>query len=389
MQTSHFLRRGGIALAVALACGNAALAADTVTFTKKSVPGLKVAFTQNMTVDMALKMSANGQVLQQMQQTIKQLRDGSSTVDAIGPDGLPSKSTFVFSPNCGGETAVAGMTSQPMPTALAGKTITVTKNNNDPKDLTFAGGEGLDQPAMIELTDLFRQDHTMMPTKPVAVGDSWDINPADLQSFVPPGSGAEAKATGKLLGVRTVDNRQIAEIEMNITMKGNANGVTVDSTLYGRGTVDVMTSQPIEISITGPIVAKGQQQGPQGLIDVAVDGRMTATIKSTLTGGLPTPTPAPGPVVPQQPVANLAGTYADAKLTFNFTGTGGTIKMGDKEYPVVATANGPKVTGEFKVGDKAFPFTATLDSETMTFVTGSTTYKLKRAGGGAVNPLDQ
>lgn len=374
-----------VALAIFLLSATAASAAEQVTFGRKMAAGDKLTFSQVVVSDNTISVSANGQVVQQVQQKMTQNRAGTTSIEAVDESGKPTKTTFVFDKTTGSETAMNGQPAQAMPSSLSGKTVTVTRTGE--KELNYS--TELDEAAAAEVKEMFTQEHTLLPSKPVTVGDSWDIDPAELKSMMPPGG--EAKAKGKLLSVETAGGRQIATVEFTIAMNGAMQGMAMNFDLSGKGTVDVASGQPVDVEISGPLKASGRQQTPNGAVDVAMTGKMTMNMKSKREGA------GGGPVVPVNPGGNplaaapdFAGTYSNesmtVKLVSGIAGWTGTIKKGDNEFIISkATTSGSKITGKFTVGADAFDFDATLDGKTLTLSTGGATYTLTRAA--SANPL--
>lgn len=373
------------ALAMFLMSASAVNAAEQVTFGRKMAAGEKFTFSQVVVSDNSISVSSNGQVIQQVQQKMTQNRAGTTSIEAVDESGKPTKTTFVFDKTTGTETAMNGQPAQAVPSSLSGKTVTVTRTGE--KELNYS--TEMDEAAAAEVKEMFTQEHTLLPSKPVTVGDSWDIDPAELKSMMPPGG--DAKAKGKLLSVETTGGRQIATVEFTIAMNGAMQGMAMNFDLQGKGTVDVVSGQPVDVEISGPLKASGRQQTPNGALDVAMTGKMTMNMKSKREGG------GGGPVVPVNPGGNplaaapdFAGTYSNedttVKLVSGIAGWTGTIKRGDKEFPISkATTSGSKITGKFTVGADAFDFDATLDGKTLTLSTGGATYTLTRAA--SANPL--
>ncbi len=382
-----------VALVIFLMSGAAAQAAEQVTFGRKMAAGDKLTFNQVIVSDNAISISSNGQVVQQMQQKMTQNRAGTTSIEAVDESGKPTKTTFVFDKSTGGEMAMNGQPGQAVPSGLAGKTVTVTRTGE--KELNYS--TELDEAAAAEVKEMFTQEHTLLPTKPVTVGDSWDIDPSELKSMMPPGAQMDAKAKGKLISVETTGGRQVATVEFTISMNGAMQGMTMNSDLQGKGTMDVASGQPVDMEISGPLKASGRQQTPNGAVDIAMNGKMTMNIKSKREGGGGEVVKPVVPVVPVvgggNPLAgapDFAGTYSNedmtVKLVSGIAGWTGTIKRGDKEFPISkATTSGSKITGKFTVGADAFDFDATLDGKTLTLSTGGANYTLTRAAGA--NPL--
>jgi hypothetical protein len=393
-----------------------AVAAESVTFGRRLAAGDKVAFDQTMTMQSNTAVSANGQPLQQMGQSMKQVRIGTMTVEAVDAAGRPTKATFAFDPACGAEVTNPGAPGpQTVPSGLAGKTVTVTRTGD--KALNYSAE--VDPQSAAEIKEMFAPEGNIFPDKPLAPGESWDIDPAQLKNMVPPGQQMDAKAKGKLISVATAGGRQVATVEMTINLSGGAaQGVAFSSDLVGKGTVDVASGQPLDVTISGPLKASGQQPTPNGPVDVRVDGRTTMAMKSTLTPGAGGAVAAAeavagggggggNPLAPKNPLAGgtaenplapkprprspFDATFSDGKTTVKLTaapdGTwSGTIKNGDNTYPITAaTVDGTKARGKFTAGADAFDFDATLDADTLTLNTGGATYTLKRAA--PANPL--
>jgi hypothetical protein len=187
-------------------------AAEQVEFGHRLAAGDKFTFSQTMVSDNAISVSSNGQVIQQVQQKMTQNRLGTTSIEAVDANGKPTKTTFVFDKTTGGEMSMNGQPGPAQPSSLAGKTITVTRTGE--KELNYSAE--VDEAAAAELKEMFTQEHTLLPTKPVSVGDSWDIDPSELKSMMPPGGQMDAKAKGKLLSVESTGGRQVATVEFTI-----------------------------------------------------------------------------------------------------------------------------------------------------------------------------
>lgn len=99
---------------------------------------------------------------------------------------------------------------------------------------------------------------------------------------------------------------------------------------------------------------------------------------------LPEPEPE-NPLAPVNPLAPsdpLVGTFADAQLSVTLQGGAGEysgeIIFGGQTFPAAAQGEGNTLMGTFTSGANQFDFTATLEGDTLTFVTGGTTYMLER-----------
>jgi hypothetical protein len=339
-------------------------------------------------------------MLQQMQQSMQQIRAGKMTVDEATPDGQPKKVTFTFDQECKNVTDAGQMGKQTVPSPLAGKTIVVTVNG--PKDLNFS--EQVDEASATEITQLLRGEDSMMPDKPLGVGDKWEMAPEDLKQLVPPGADGKASGTGKLTGIREIDGRQVADVEMSMKMNGDMNGVKMDMTIEGTAVVDVQSSKTLAVNVSGPLVANGSQMGgPNGqAVEIKINGKMGITGKGTYKGE-PIARATNGPAEdvvddnnnrnndrPAMPNAGPSGVFTDGKLTLTLPADlsqQATIKLGDNTFPVSdyqITNN--TMTGNFTSGDNKFPFEAIFDGNTVKFTSGNRKATLKKQG--AANPLD-
>ena len=91
----------------------------------------------------------------------------------------------------------------------------------------------------------------------------------------------------------------------------------------------------------------------------------------------------------------FTGTFADGKMQVQLSGGGGRyqgqIQFQGQSFPLTAQSpDGRSLTGKFSSGADSFEFTGSLQGATLNFVTGGTTYQLRRQGGAppaAVNPL--
>src|SRR5947208_3140976 len=87
------------------------------------------------------------------------------------------------------------------------------------------------------------------------------------------------------------------------------------------------------------------------------------------------------------------GTFRDDRLTLTLAkgidGYLGTVRLGAKTFPLRAKLANDTLTGDFNDGTATHPFTATLETDTLVFKTGATTYRLQRQPAPApANPLD-
>jgi hypothetical protein len=88
-----------------------------------------------------------------------------------------------------------------------------------------------------------------------------------------------------------------------------------------------------------------------------------------------------------QTAAPLTGKFTDGKLTTEWADGTGTFTLADKHYPAEIHPTDNGFAGSFTANKTAFPFTATQTGNTLTIITGMTTYTLHQLDVPA-NPLD-
>ena len=107
------------------------------------------------------------------------------------------------------------------------------------------------------------------------------------------------------------------------------------------------------------------------------------------------PTPPIGPLPPLLGTPTFAGTFVGDQLRLVLEASplaagafGGVLNHGDLAYPVTARLEGANLAGEFESGGSRFAFTASLVGDTLTFVTGGTSYTLVREAAAPVGPVN-
>ena len=380
---SHRLSIAGIFLCL-LAFG---AVAQPITIKPNQRAGDEYRFDQNMVMQLNLSVTANGQQ-QQVVQNIGQNRAG--TVKVISSqDGEPIKATITFEPNSGGFMEM-GQGKQDQPFALAGKTVTVTRQ----ADGSYTPEGNLPPEAVAEIANYVKIDAGMFPKHPVSPGDSWDVAPEEFAQAMQMGPSAKGAAKGKLVSVENIGGRQVANIDLTLNISGEQQGAG-QMTIQLTGTVkmDVASGRTVGGTLAGPMTIAGQ---PQPGMDLKGDGKLNFVFKGSVTStgaaedisNVPTPLPAP---VDKPTPASFAGEFTGEKLSMNIQSNGagyeGTILMKGKTYPFTAQATGTNLVGKFTVDASAFDFTAAMNADQMTFKTGSSTYDLKRKS-VAKNPLE-
>src|SRR5687768_7981944 len=191
-ETKMKTRFASVAVVVALLASAAAVHGQQITFGKRAEVGQRATFKTDVGTQM--KISVAGQ---NIDQTMKVNRSATVTIEAVDAAGRPTKATYVFDNNNTGEMVMAGQR-QEMASGLAGKTVTVTRNG---EELDYS--VQLDDESKKELKEMFTPESGMLPSKPIGVGETWEVTGDDLKKLMPQGQGGnvEAKGTGKLLSV--------------------------------------------------------------------------------------------------------------------------------------------------------------------------------------------
>lgn len=380
--------------------------------------GQKWSFDGSVQFDNTMRATSNGQLVQEQNQTISHRREGSYEV-LEASDGKPTKLRITYSNECKGQIKVNGQAQQ-IDFPLAGQTITATKQDGQ---LSHNGKADLAPDALAELGQLFEQNNSMLPGKPIGVGDEWEPDVAEIRQQFQLGPDDKATVKCKFLAIGNVEGRKTADISVTGQLAKNNQGVVSSITLGGVTQVDIETGQILNSDVVGKLTHQGRQQGadPFGqpmIIDVGGGGQMKVTqVSRLLAGGAevavgPGPGPGPGPEIGRDPVGpppGPMGAFAPyvgefkgdgLTLTFNeFSGATlkGTLAKGNSKFPATAKLGEGKITGTFDAGGHAFNFTATVDGDTMSFDSEGNKYTLKRPAaapppqpnplGGGRNPL--
>jgi hypothetical protein len=149
--------------------------------------------------------------------------------------------------------------------------------------------------------------------------------------------------------------------------------------------MDVVSSRPVDMAISGPLTAQGNENG----MEIKMDGKMSIAIKGNIAGGS-----GPAPRIEDvtndirndgnNGAAGFAGTFTDNnKVTVELQQSGngwtGSLRNGDKTFPIEsASVNGNQISGKFNAGGKSFDFNGTLNGNALTFKTGNSSYNLQR-----------
>jgi hypothetical protein len=258
--TKQLRRRAALwVAALALACS--ANAQDKVTIK----PNLKVneawSMTQLMDMTMNLKINAGGQ-----EQAVDQKMNmamGATMTPLEVKDGLATKSKIKF-----GDDAKISMTvngnAQKVPFPMAGKEMTVTKKADGSVDVEPAGV--VDPKMNSMLADMLDAASAFYPTKPVGVGDKWEVPGDKVVKMFQLEQGGKGTIECTLTGLKDQGGKKVAEI----AMKGNASGkmqgaldVTLD--LSGPLVLDLESGQILNQNLKANMTMKGNPPGAQGV----------------------------------------------------------------------------------------------------------------------------
>src|SRR5690606_7590983 len=148
-----------------------AATAQTVKFEQNLEPGQSIAFDTQMRMQMGFNVSAQGQVMQRMDQKVSQNRGGRVDILEVR-DGAPAKVRATFAPNCGGVVESMGQ-SQQMPFSLAGQTITISKGQMG--ELIIDHDANIDPGTMDELKTLLERPEALFPERVLQVGEEFEV----------------------------------------------------------------------------------------------------------------------------------------------------------------------------------------------------------------------
>lgn len=354
-------------------------------------PGEKWTFDVNSAVKLKGQVTASGQPLQQIDQSMGQRRKG--TIEVLSADaGLPTAMKVTFDNESANTGSLNGEQSPAF--ALAGKTVTVKRSENGAvaNDLP----EPPDEATLAELNKLLDPDISIYPKQPVAVGDEWDGDTAALIKQFQLGPDDKASLKCKLLALSEIDGHKVADVRLVVEVTKREQGsVATKTTLGGVSRIDLKTGETLVADILGKISTRGSQQvdGSDGKpvnCDVTADGTLEVHQKVSLLPGadsVPAKTPAATHLPPAEAATNTAspftGSYQGGGITVELAGVAarynGTLALKEKKFPLVASAVGNKLTGTFESEGTKFTFTALLDGATLFLSSEGTTYTLRRA----------
>lgn len=385
------------ALLIVLAGSSAALSQQTYTLKPRSQAGDRWAFDVTSSIQQKGTVTPNGQP-EPIDQSAMQVRKGTIETLAV-QDGLPTAVRVKYDLDSKNSGTLAGQAAPPF--SLVGRTITIRRGVNG--QITNDLAQQPDEPSQAELARLLDPDLSVYPTHPVAVGDEWDADSTSLarQFQLGPDDKVSMKCTFR--GIADFDGRQVAEIALIGRVSKHDEGfITTTTHLDGTSRIDLATGQILDQDMTGKMSSQGTRvadaSGHNGVtVDAAGELKthqrltpITMTAAAPGAGNPPmvasAPVPANAPLAENplaRPSANLVGSYKGEELSVDLIGNDGrltgTIKLHDKSFPLNAHAEGGKLTGSFEASGSSFSFSATLDGETLTLVSGGSTYVMTRS----------
>ena len=344
------------------------------------------------TFEMSTTVKDNTQVYERSQQSTRTVLDIEWEVLAID-NGVPTAARVKFSPGCQTHIEQNG-SSQTLRHAAAGTTVTARLLPNGNVQYEPATANNPDVESTFE--ELFEIDAGAYPRQPIAVGESWDWDQAAIVNAFGVGADDENSVRCTLKSVATEKDRQIGEIEFQIKIQkgeaqeGGGQRITTlsESTLAGRGKMDITAGRMIELNLSGDVVMSGIVYGNDGYgnmqpqADITGAGKMGLESHARLlAGGGSTLAPTPQPQASAGAV-DYVGEYANPEITLMLTGTAtgytGTLRLNDRELPVRGEPEGGVLKGQFQSDDHWFDFAATLAGTTLTFTTGGKTHTLQK-----------
>ncbi len=403
----------GLCIATAF-CAQPLWGAEKVTLKLAIQPGQSWTFSQQRATRTDAKATSNG-VVQPFTTTTNTTRSGKVEV-LSARDGKPTAMRITFDGNCADSMEMGGQPKQERQFPLAGQTVTV-KQEADGSVSNDHQGQG-DPAALNEANGMLSMSEALYPPAPVAVGQEWQADPqAVAREMELPGPNDRAGMTLKLLSLKMVEGRRVAEVKVSTAITTEHNGIQTQMIAQGTSLIDVQTGRQNNIDLKGTLKLFGQQQGqgPNGEpVQYNIQGAGTMTmVGTTKLNGLDSVKggndnePTPGNNSPSNPLTGgetndgpanplagksdpFLGRFSDGQLTLTLTATNGgyqgTVQLGEQTFPVTATATQNRLKGSFEASGSQFPFEATLDG-TLNFVTGGKTYVLKKATPQPANPL--
>lgn len=248
-------------------------AQDKITFQSSPKKGDKISKTE--TNEMHLKMKiTSGEQTQEVE--FGQRGSQQSTTEILDVvDGAVVKSLFKCTEHAEEKKGPPTMQWEKKEKPLQGRTITTSLVDGK---LVREGADGLADKVLrkVELAD---KSALLFPKGPVAVGDSWDVAPADaLKFFSADDDLREVKIKVKLLEVKEIDGRRCAVTRNLIEMSGKT-GNGVDTTIKLDAESVVWLERGYTLSVKGKGTVTMKAENAQVKMDGAGPVQMEVAVK--------------------------------------------------------------------------------------------------------------
>jgi hypothetical protein len=240
-------------LAIALAL---LLARQDEKFTFKFAPkqGDKITRTKNVEFNMAIDVEAGGQT---QSVEIEQRESAKLIVEYAGvEDGKVTKRVVDCVEAFEEKKQPPMMEWERTDKPLHGRKVTVTSKPGEKP--VYEGADGLTES---NLTKLREEDqmHRIFPTKPVAVGDTWELKDDEVKEFLETDQKLK-KATlkAKFDSVKEIDKRRCAILKVTIDLTSTApNDAEVGAKIEGDAIIWIERGMILEFKGKGKITLKG------------------------------------------------------------------------------------------------------------------------------------
>jgi hypothetical protein len=315
------------AAALALAAGAAAARAqDAIRIAPAHRPGERWSFEESARQSSRVKIVANGQVTQEIEQ---QATDGrSGTLEVLeARDGEPVAVRASFGPNCGehaekkafvhdatGELKQVGA-DPPLDRRydFAGHTAAIRRTPDGHAQIECDATLGDDRKKLESFVNAAEKGY--FPKHPVKPGDRWIADDSALSKAFELKPEDRGVMKCKLRALETVEGRATAVLDIAIAVvKVAEQWIQVQIDMEGTGRVDLETGQMLDLDMRGPITTSGARDvpGQNGqIVKIAVDGTGEAAYRATARP-LPPAGPGAAPPPPSGPAPTTGRDWGDA-----------------------------------------------------------------------------
>jgi len=234
--------------------------------------------TQTMDMAMNIKINANGQN-QAMDQKMT-MSMGATMTPLEVKEGVATKSKIKFGDDAKITVVMMGQT-QNVPFPLAGKEMTVTKKDDGSVTVDPAGL--VDDKTQGTLGNMMESATAFYPTKPVGVGDKWEVPGDKLAKMFQMEAGAKGSVECTLAAIKEVGGKKVADVTLSGKAAGKMQGVLdVTLDLSGPMSIDLESGQVLSQDIKANMTLKGDQPAGNGQV-INMDGTGVVNVKQTMT----------------------------------------------------------------------------------------------------------